>query len=184
MDAVDYADVRDAAYSFVELDAFGENPPLSVRLTGLDAAALTKRKKSWSRSPQHGVGPFDWERLARKYCRGGGRDFHAALWMDHELCGLIVGALKKDHSELVLSYMESKPNDPRPLKGQVSRILFAAAEYYCLGLGVPKLVIDDPVTPLIPRYEAFGFRLARRSLLREYMERDVGSPWMEVEDHA
>lgn len=82
-----------------------------------------------------------------------------AIWTGAHLCGMAVGWLSKAHERLTLHYMESAPDARHPLRGDITFLCFAAAEAYCRVIGVPFLVLRNPLPGVVRRYEQFGFEV-------------------------
>jgi hypothetical protein len=154
------AAVRHAALDRTEQLAHLQAPSLHIRLTDITPVALTAWRRTWEGCHPSGYGAFPWERLWFGHCRYRPNAFHVAIWSGETLCGLAVGTLRIERNCLTLRYMESRPNDPNPLRRKVTALVAIAAEYYAAGLGLPTLEIQDPAPGLVDRYRAHGFTLA------------------------
>jgi hypothetical protein len=56
--------------------------------------------------------------------------------------------------------MESAPDTFHPLRGEITYLVFTAAEFYARALGVRRLVLRNPLPGVRERYRSFGFSLA------------------------
>lgn len=158
----DYPAIREAAYAAAAAHAFASDPPIRVRVTGIDDAALRVFQTDWRGHHPSGYGGFNWEQLWYRYCHHERRTFHCALWYGEVLCGMAVGTVPRTLAFLKMRYLEGRPGG-HPLRGKVAEIALLGANRYATALGVPEIRLEDPAPGLVPMYQSLGFG----SVLRE-----------------
>lgn len=156
--AVPYREILRDAFRLTEADVCSALPLIQLRIEEIDLQALEVWRQSWTGLHPSGFGAFDWAKLHFRFRSP--RDFQASLWSEGILCGLAIGSVPRNHSRFTLHCMARKQNAPNPLRGLVTGIVAAAAEYYSRGLGTPLMEIENPAPGLIGRYRAHGFTLA------------------------
>jgi hypothetical protein len=149
-------------------------PPVHVRITDIDGAALAAFAATWQGCHWSGYGGFDWVHLWHRFGRQEDRSFHCALWHESVLCGLAIGSVPRGHSHLTIRNLESRPQG-HPLRGHVAQIALAAAVYYAKALALPQVRLENPATGLEGWYGQIGFTLAYRQGAVRYLAMDVQS---------
>jgi hypothetical protein len=167
----DYPRIRSEAYRLAENDATALIPPVHVRITEIDRAALAAFTQTWEGRHWSGYGGFEWPYLWRRYGRQD-RNFHCALWHESMLCGLAIGSVPRGHSHLTIHYIEARPQG-HPLRGHVAYIALTAAEYYADGVGLPQVRLENPAPALEGWYRQLGFTLAYRQGVVRYLAMDL-----------
>lgn len=155
----DYPQIRCRAHELAAEDAAGFLPSVPVRITDIDASALSACADTWKGHHPSGYGGYEWPYLWHRFCRQEYRSFHCALWHGPMLCALAIGSVPRGHSHLTMRFMESRPQG-QPLKGYVARIILVGARFYALGLGLPQIRLENPAPGLDRWYRALGFDLA------------------------
>jgi hypothetical protein len=168
----DYLRIRHQAQQLAAADAAARTPPVHVRITDIDDAALSAFAVTWHGGHWSGYGGFDWVHLWHRFGRQEGRSFHCALWHGSVLCGLAIGSVPRGHSHLTIRYIEGRPQ-VHPLRGHVARTALSAAEYYADGLGVPRIRLENPAPDLERWYRELGFTLAYREGAVRYLAMEL-----------
>lgn len=92
----------------------------SVRLDDITEDALSQTR-SWRRIlPMAKQTTWDWTKLVKSFRRRP-RHIELAIWVDHILCGLLVGRISDKRIVATIYFMEGRPLD-NPLTGSVARI--------------------------------------------------------------
>jgi hypothetical protein len=162
---VRYAQIRRSAYALAVMDAVrqgGVHP--SLRLTDIDAEALSVWKATWRGTHLSGAGGWDWEVI---WCRFRKRPtaFQLAIWSGGQLCGLAIGRTSKRRSSGVrhtisIHYMEAAPDQRHPLAGTIAPLAIAAAQRYGEALGASRLRLMDPLPGASTYYRKLGLSIA------------------------
>lgn len=168
----DYAEVREAAYAAAESLAASYDPPVVVRITGIDVSALRAFRLSWRGNHPSGYGGFDWVRIWHRYGHEKRRTFHCALWSGSLLCGMMIGTLPRSHAHLTIRYLEGRPGG-HPIRGTVARIALMTAQEYAEVLQVPWLRLENPVAGLEPFYRRLGFTIGYNRGKVRYLAKPV-----------
>lgn len=163
----DYTHRRQQAFAFTEAKAATSDPPVAVRITGIDAVALATYRATWEGLHPSGYGGFEWVQLWHRHCPQRVRSFHCALWHGSVLCGLALGTVPRSHRFLTIRCMEGQPGG-HPLRGKVARIVPGTAEYYASSLAVPRVRIENPAPGLVMMYRDLGYSLALREGATRY----------------
>lgn len=160
--------------SFQEATAAGTQAGLSprARMTDITSQALAAWRLSWTGHHWTGEGGFPWDMISRRY-RQKPRAFHAAVWHSSTLCGLAAGWVSAGRENVTLHYMESAPDTFHPLRGEITYLVFTAAEFYARALGVRRLVLRNPLPGVRDRYRSFGFSLALEERGNVYYYKEI-----------
>jgi hypothetical protein len=145
----------------------------AAEITAIDHRALHAWRSDW-RNRRHwtGDGGFAWDLISGRY-RKKPRSFHAAIWSDTYLCGLVAGWLSAGHQHLTMHFLESAPDVRHPLRGDIAYLAFTAADLYGSAVGARRLVLRNPLHGVAERYEAMGFRLAYQHRGMVYYDRAI-----------
>ena len=167
-----YRVLREVAFQETRLaaDAVGLSP--QVRITDLSPWAIVEWRRTWRRRHWTGDGGFPWDLLSRRY-RQKPRAFHAAVWAGSSLCGLSVGWVSAGHRNVTLHFMESAPDPEHLLRGEITYLVFTAAEFYGRALGARRLILRNPLEGVRARYRAFGFTLVAGESRNLYYYKEI-----------
>lgn len=168
----EYRVLREVAFHETRLAAGAAGLYPEVRITDLTARAIMEWRRSWRQRHWTGEGGFPWDLLSTRY-RQKPRAFHAAVWAGTSLCGLSVGWVSAGHRNVTLHYMESAPDPEHPLRGEITYLVFTAAEFYGRALGARRLVLRNPLDGVRARYQAFGFTLVAREGRNLYYYKEI-----------
>lgn len=173
-----YADARRVAYDAVTAQVIRDGiAPASLRLTDIDARALSAWEEDWRGRSRFHAGGWDWRRICLPLHRRPSA-FHCAIWSADRLCGLAAGRVSARRAggvrhTLSVYFLESVPDRDQPLRGQVALLALTAAEAYGRALGASRLRLIDPLPGVLMLYVDLGFRVVWRRSRPVYCEREI-----------
>jgi hypothetical protein len=141
----------------------GLMPPEAAicRLTEIDDQA-TAAASSWE---------FQWRKImgqTRPYYRR----FEVALWCKGTLYGLAVGRASRGPDNVTVHFLE-RASGNNPFAGYFAQIALDATDKYAKLISRQRVKLKNPVSGIIPRYEALGFSIAESIKNNTYYARKV-----------
>jgi tRNA A37 threonylcarbamoyladenosine synthetase subunit TsaC/SUA5/YrdC len=82
-----------------------------------------------------------------------------AIWVNHVLCGLLIGRISDSRIVATIYYLEGRPVD-NPLSGSVANIATRYVELLARLLHCKQAAIDSPLPALIDFYKRLGYSSA------------------------
>lgn len=169
-----YRQLRLAVYARVG-DTFVDAPRL--RLTEIDARALSAWQRQWRQPHPSGSGGWDWAANAGSFRRDPA-DFTLAIWSGSILCGLASGrasgrGASGGRSAISIYNVESNPDRLHPLKGKIALIATTVAEAYGFVIDARAVRLVDPLPGALHIYVKLGFTVAWKNGRAVYCEREV-----------
>jgi hypothetical protein len=130
---------------------------INLKLKRIDGKAI-KHADEWYAT---GGGAFNWREVPNEARFDSHKRLVAdtSMWVDGQLCGLMIGRKSRAGRNLSIFYIEGRPNGPHPLSGQVFQIVDMVAQEYASILpgGINEIRIVDPLPELVEYYERFGY---------------------------
>jgi hypothetical protein len=84
--------------------------------------------------------------------------FEVSVWSGNTLCGLAIGWTRQRFCRV--DFLEGSPDPTHPLKGSIAVVVSGAAVAYATAMDREEVRLIDPISAVVPRYEALGFTLA------------------------
>ncbi len=148
--------------------------PFNVVLTDINTEAL-RQAATWNSNPRTGSSsyvPWDWGQLRISFARRQGR-LELAIWVESNLCGLVLGKVSEKKVIASIHYMQKNPEE-NPLSGHVAEIASLYLDAFGLILGCKETAIRNPIDPLIDYYKQLGFtRVVKKKGKIICLERDL-----------
>lgn len=149
------------AHTHAELqNIIDANDARRIKLTEITTEAL-KAEQAWKANTHlaksRAIG-WDWYEALKVYRRNHAARMELAIWLDENLCGLMLGKPSTSKMVMKLNYIQGAPYE-HSLKGYVVPIAILYAELYASALAVRWLGIQDPLEEpaLIDYYHRLGF---------------------------
>lgn len=108
---------------------------------------------------EEGASTFPWEEIAG-WKEKDPKGFDLSIWYSTELCGLCYATPRKSRLNIKVILLEGKPGRTHPLKGEIASLALTSIDFYARMLGCREIEIQDPITGVVPLYEALGFKFS------------------------
>jgi hypothetical protein len=162
----EYDEVRRHLYSQLEREALLVDG-LSIKAGGL-WSSLIQEARNW----QNRRVEWDWAQLRQDFSGYPAR-FELTLRVGEVLSALAVGRPSKGKQFLKAYYLEGNPDPQHPLKRHVARLSLRGLELFGEALGCLHARLVSPLTPVIPLYEALGYRAVKGQDGRIYCSKQL-----------
>lgn len=150
-----------------------------LRITDIDAHALSVWKATWRGTHPSGAGGWNWQGLLENVPRRAAI-LPFALWYGDDLCGLALGQASRrrwngSRHTITLTFVERRPEPPPvELRRQVISIAVLVARQYGLALGARMIRLRSPDHRLLPYYERqHGFETTWKGNVPVHCEKEV-----------
>lgn len=127
-----------------------------IDLTEINEPALLSQEK-WDIPLNRQIG-WDWRTVRNQYRRDHLARIELAVWLDEELCGLMIGKASEGKLVVKINYIQAgEPN--HPLKGYIVPIASRCAELFAIAIEAKWIGIQDPLDDedLLAYYRELGF---------------------------
>lgn len=173
-------DMKNAVFEQVA-KTFSDTLQKNIHITEINQTALDVWANAWQpnnpRTPPNGG--WDWnyktKEMGKKYEK---HLIGIAIWLDNTtLCGLALCQISKRSENISIHYIERSPDNTKPLKGYIFKIVqLVCLEYAFLTKKTKSIRIIQPIDNLISLYEKNGFKLHKKLLFgRPYCEKHINN---------
>lgn len=142
-------------------DRFVQSNPIfkaHLKLTDITDHALNKLRQ-WEQNPDPSrrLGDADmWKHYRTKFRISYSRRMELAIWLDDDLCAVMLGKPSKGRLTLKVDYLEGNYHSTA-LTGMRMHIALLYAEAYATALNIKWVGIQSPYSSAIPLYEEEGY---------------------------
>lgn len=185
-----YAHIRQCVHEAATpaIRSYADSARFETVLTEISDEALDAWELQWSPKRSEPIGGWNWRNVCDHFRRRHKKRFEVAIWAREKnpcdpnsnpamtLCGLAIGKPSDRHNNLSVYVLESSPVRGHPLGGKILVIALDTAKAHALALNCKELRLIKPLSSMMPKYEALGFKLQNSNKrIAPYCVREVGS---------